>query len=154
MTVPVRHKSGWRLFVHPAFGITFDALVASPGAFSCPGELRPTWFDCCHLVALNPVPGTSVQPEFLLVARSPDEPLYAVLHPGIEALRPHVMDTLVRATGHYDDPAARDCVYTSYPDPGPPPADEVVDMAGTAAACAAAVPRPSAFRPAGAGSAP
>lgn len=28
MTVPARHKSGWRLFVHPAFGITFEALVA------------------------------------------------------------------------------------------------------------------------------
>lgn len=109
--------------------LTIDALVASPGAFSCPGELRPTWFDCFHLVALNPVPGTSVQPVFLLVARSPpEESLYAVLHPDIEALRPRVMDTLVRLTGHYDDPAAQDCVYTSYPDPGPPPADEVVDM--------------------------
>lgn len=108
--------------------LTFDALVASPGAFSCPGELRPTWFDCFHLVALNPIPGTSVKPEVLLVARSPGEPLYAVLHPDIEALRSHVMDTLVRVTGHYDDPAAQDCVYTSYPDPGPPPADEVVDM--------------------------
>lgn len=116
------------LACYGAAEFTIDALVASPGAFSCPGELRPTWFDCFHLVALNPIPGTSVKPEFLLVARSPEESLFAVLHPGIEALRPHVMDTLVRVTGHYDDPAAQDCVYTSYPDPGPPPADEVVDM--------------------------
>lgn len=109
--------------------LTFDALVASPGAFSCPGELRPTWFDCFHLVALNPIPGTSVNPEFLLVARSPpEESLFAVLHPEIETLRPRVMNTLVRLTGHYDDPAAMDCVYASYPDPGPPPAAEVVGM--------------------------
>jgi len=107
---------------------TIEALVGSPGTFSCPGELRPSWFDCFHLVALNPVPGTSLQPEFLLVARSAGEPLYAVLHPEIETLRPRVMDTLVRLSGHYDDPAAMDCVYASYPDPGPPPATEVVDM--------------------------
>ena len=28
MTVPEKHKSGWKLFVHPAFRETFDALAA------------------------------------------------------------------------------------------------------------------------------
>ena len=28
MKVPAKHKSGWKLFVHPAFSETFDAVVA------------------------------------------------------------------------------------------------------------------------------
>jgi len=106
--------------------LTFDAHLTSPGTFSCPGELQPTWFDCFHLAALNPLPGTSGQPDFLLVARSQGESLYAVIHPDIEHLRGPALDTLVHVTGHYDDPAAQDCRITSWPDANPPSPEEIV----------------------------
>jgi hypothetical protein len=106
--------------------LTFDAHLTSAGAADCPGGLEPAWLSCTGLVLLNPLRGTSRQPEYLLVARSQTDPLYAVIHPDIEALRSHVIDTLIHLTGHYDDPAAQSCRYTSWPDANPPSADQVI----------------------------
>ncbi len=106
--------------------LTVDAIVASPGQFDCPGELQPSWFDCFHLVALNPLPGSAARPEFTLVFLSPDESLYAVIHPAIQGFRKPAMGRAMRVTGHYDDPAAQGCHYTSWADANPPSAAEVV----------------------------
>jgi hypothetical protein len=112
----------------PCYGnadLTVDALVTG-GAFDCPGGLEPAWLGCAGYVLLNPLPGTSGHPEFRLVARNPGGFLTAVIHPDIEALRSHALDTVVHLTGHYDDPAAQDCHYTSWPDANPPSRDQVI----------------------------
>lgn len=115
-----------RLACYGNADLTVDAHVTG-GVFDCPGALEPAWLGCAGLVALNPLPGTSRQPEFLLVVRSQGgEPLYAVIHPDTGIQRERVLDTLVHVTGHYDDPAAQDCVYTSWPDANPPSPEEVV----------------------------
>ena len=105
--------------------LTVDALVTG-GAFDCPGGLEPAWLGCSGYVQLSSPPGTSGAPEFLLVARAPGPSMTAVLRPDIEPLRSHAMDTVVHLTGHYDDPAAQSCRYTSWPDANPPSQEEVV----------------------------
>lgn len=93
---------------------------------SCPGELQPAWLGCGGgLVELKPLPGTSRLPEFLLAVRSQGASVYAVIHPDASTPRDFA-NTLVRVTGHYDDPAAQDCVITSWPDANPPSPEEVV----------------------------
>jgi hypothetical protein len=112
----------------PCYGnadLAVDALVTG-GAFDCPGGLEPAWLGCSGYVLLNPLPATSGNPEFLLVARATGPSMTAVLRPDIEPLRSHAMGTVVHLTGHYDDPAAQSCRYTSWPDANPPSADEVI----------------------------
>ena len=112
----------------PCYGradLTVDALVTG-GAFDCPGGLEPAWLGCSGYVLLNPLPGASGDPEFLLVARATGPSMTAVLRPDIEPLRSHAMDTVVHLTGHYDDPAAQSCRYTSWPDANPPSPEEVI----------------------------
>ena len=112
----------------PCYGdanLTVDALVTG-AAFDCPGGLEPAWLGCSGYVLLNPLPATSGHPEFLLVARGTGATLTAAVHPNIESLRSHAMNAVVHLTGHYDDPAAQDCRYTSWPDANPPSRDEVV----------------------------
>ncbi len=114
----------------PCYGntdLTVDAHLTG-GAFDCPGGLEPAWLGCAGMVGLYPLPGTSGQPQFVLVARSRGGFVSAVIHPDIEAQRLGAMDTLVHLTGHYDDPAAKDCHYTSWPDANPPSPEEVVLM--------------------------
>ena len=106
--------------------LTLDAQLTSVGAADCPGGLEPAWLSCTGMVALNALPATSRQPQYLLVAHTTTEPLYAVIHPDIESLRSHAIDTLLHLTGHFDDPAAQSCHYTSWPDANPPSQEQVV----------------------------
>lgn len=112
----------------PCYGdasLQVDALVTG-AAFDCPGALEPAWLGCSGYLLLNPLPATSGHPEFLLVARATGPTMTAALHPDIESLRSHAMNAVVHLTGHFDDPAAQDCRYTSWPDANPPSRDEVV----------------------------
>lgn len=107
--------------------LSLDAnLTTAIGAIDCPGGLEPAWFGCERLVSLSPAPGTSNAPAVVLAMLSSGPELFAVLHPDIEHLRPRLLDVLVLVTGHYDDPAARECHFTSWPDNNPPPVEEVV----------------------------
>ena len=111
--------------------LTVEAhAVLFQGAIDCPGVLQPAWLGCgglmIELYALDEA--AWVEPENVLAARSPNlgPALSAVIHPTYQIDLTHGLDALVTATGHFDDPEAQTCRYTSWPDDHPPSPEQSV----------------------------
>lgn len=104
--------------------------VALQGAIDCPGQLEPAWLGCGGtMVELYALAESGRVLEVVLAVRSPNAgaSLLAVVHPEFQIDLSHGLDSLVKVTGHFDDPAARSCHYISWPDANPPPPNEVVE---------------------------
>ncbi|MEX2522359.1 MAG: hypothetical protein WD736_06350 [Chloroflexota bacterium] len=93
--------------------LTVDAtLMGGPGAIDGPCvDIEPAWLGCDSSVALAPIHDRNKFSPWLLVAVDPASGI------GTDEL----IDTNVRVTGHYDDPAAQTCRFDeTYV---PPPTD-------------------------------
>lgn len=90
--------------------LTVEGYVQGLGAVEC-GPLAPAWFACERIVELRPLE-TAVARGIVLVARSTQPLLTAVLHPSLGLYPYELTGDPQRITGHYDDPAAVTCHYT------------------------------------------
>lgn len=99
--------------------LTFDAFLKHPGVVDCPGSVEPAWLYCPSDGWLELVGETrKVGAPFLLVVVDPT---------GGVSLSAY-LDTNVRLTGHFDDPAAQTCrEIERIPGESPRPAAEVID---------------------------
>ena len=119
--------------------LTVGAHATGVGAIDCPGGLQPAWFSCESWIQLEP-PGETAEAPFLLVALSRGPFMFAAPDPA-SGLKPNNLagfNWLI--TGHYDDPAAQLCRYTTWPDAAPPLASEVIDQCRRTFVVTAVVP--------------
>lgn len=99
--------------------LTLDAYVTGGGVVDCPGSVEPAWLYCPDDGQLQLVGETrKLGAPFLLV----------VVDPASGVSLTEYLDTNVRVTGHFDDPAAQSCrEIEPFPGESPRPAVGVIE---------------------------
>ena len=93
--------------------LTVDAYLTGVGAIDGPClDVEPAWLACGSWVALDVVRQTATTPSIVLAYVSIYNPFFAAIDPTAEPRDPFI-ESNVRVTGHFDDPAARTCRYTA-----------------------------------------
>ncbi|MGH2392955.1 MAG: hypothetical protein ACRDGH_05585 [Candidatus Limnocylindria bacterium] len=103
--------------------LTFDAiLMGGPGAIDGPCvSIEPAWLGCDSAVGLVPTQDRNKFSPWLLVA----------VDPASGVATGELIDTNVRVTGHYDDPAAQTCRFDGTYVPAPTEVDWVATCRST-----------------------